>query len=733
MKKKILSVLLSTIMIVGMIPLSAVSAFAKENQRISVTYIDENGDEHTAENCIKMASSEAVDDFSFEAGEWYVVNGTYTVNNRIENNAPADNPAHLILGYGAVLNANMGIHNPEGKGLIIFTHSESVPGTLVADTPRKPVNFNSNAGIGGNSREAGGNLMICGGEISAIGGYTGGAGIGGGYGGNGGSITITGGTVTAIGGEADGGAGIGGGSYGGAGGNITITGGKVTAKGLTMSAGIGGGEDGTGGNITITGGEVIAQGSVAPAIGAGYDGANNGKFILGEGLDMFVGFSPKYCSYQIYQLYAYTLDYYVEIIGSPSYTVKHFKQNEDKTGYELAETETLTGHTGDKTTASFKWYDGFAPLVFNQQTIEKDGSTVVEIYYNKSMPSHEHTFSSDWSYDETKHWHMSNCGHSSITSDLAEHTYIEMEDGFGGITYTCSECGYTMPADKKVTGVTLDSNKEVLLIGDTVTLATTVLPDTAENKAVNWSSLDSDIATVSADGVVTAKSAGSTVITAETADGGYKGFCLIRVAGITPILNTTAAVDYDNGIISGIAPMLDNLDSFVETSEDSLTLAYSTETIGTGTIVNVVRNGEVIDAYTAVLFGDVNNDGIYDGTDAIIVNCLANGLLSREQVGEAVYMAADCNHDAVIDSLDIELLQQAGVLLASVDQSKSEAELMTSSAYVEYLNLIDQTVEDEQPTPEIEPARPEPLIFRIVNAIALIFWSVVNFFANLFD
>ena len=148
MKKKILSVLLSAIMIVGMIPLSAVSAFAEENQRISVTYIDENGDEHTAENCIKMASSEAVDDFSFEAGEWYAVNGTYTVNNRIENNAPADNPAHLILGYGAVLNANMGIHNPEGKGLIIFTHSESVPGTLVADTGTKLDSF-GHAQLGG--------------------------------------------------------------------------------------------------------------------------------------------------------------------------------------------------------------------------------------------------------------------------------------------------------------------------------------------------------------------------------------------------------------------------------------------------------------------------------------------------------------------------------------------------------------------------------------------------------
>lgn len=395
-----------------------------------------------------------------------------------------------------------------------------------------------------------------------------------------------------------------------------------------------------------------------------------------------------------------------------------------RTGYDFDGYYDLSG---------VKYYDanGKGAKVWNKT----DVSTVLIAIWN----AHEHTFSPEWTYDETKHWHEATCEHSNITSGLAEHTYFEMEDS-SGIYYTCSECGYSTAADKKASGVILNSNKEVLLIGDTFTLSATVLPVAAGNKTVSWSSLDSHIAAV-ADGVVTAKSAGSTVITAETDDGGYKDFCLIRVAGLIPIMNTTTAVDYDNGIISGIAPMLADLDSFVETSEETLTLAYSTDTIGTGTTVNVLRNGEVVDAYTTVLFGDVNGDGIYDGTDSIIVNCLANGLLSREQVGEAVYMAADCNHDDIIDAADVAILEQAGIILAGVDQTKSEAELMTDSAYVEYLNLIDQTVEtettdtaeDEPTAPGIEPARPEPLIFRIVNAIALAFWSIVNFFTNLFD
>ena len=156
--------------------------------------------------------------------------------------------------------------------------------------------------------------------------------------------------------------------------------------------------------------------------------------------------------------------------------------------------------------------------------------------------------------------------------------------------------------------------------------------------------------------------------------------------------------------------------------------------IGTGTkIVLKDSKGEIYDTAAVVVFGDVNGDGRYDGIDSVIVNCIANGLLSEKCVGTAVYTAADCNHDGTIDCADVVLLERAGLRLVCVNQCKSPEELMTDSAYVEYLNLIDQTVEDEPTAPEIEPARPEPLIFRIVNAIALVFWSAVNFFTNLFD
>ncbi len=171
-------------------------------------------------------------------------------------------------------------------------------------------------------------------------------------------------------------------------------------------------------------------------------------------------------------------------------------------------------------------------------------------------------------------------------------------------------------------------------------------------------------------------------------------------------------VDFENGFIYGISP-LSRVEKCIRTAE-TVNCFCDAQQVATGMTVSVYDSETDYGTYTFVLFGDVNGDGMYDGTDSIIVNCLANGLLSEAQVEEAVYMAADCNHDDVIDENDVALLEQAGVLLASVDQTKSEAELLeTNSAYVEYLNLIDQTVEtettdtveNEQPTPEIEPAR----------------------------
>lgn len=67
------------------------------------------------------------------------------------------------------------------------------------------------------------------------------------------------------------------------------------------------------------------------------------------------------------------------------YTVKHYQQNLDDNDYTLFDTELdKTGTTGEQTNAIAKNYEGFTAKQFEQQTIAADGSTVVEIRYDRN-------------------------------------------------------------------------------------------------------------------------------------------------------------------------------------------------------------------------------------------------------------------------------------------------------------------------------------------------------------
>ena len=66
------------------------------------------------------------------------------------------------------------------------------------------------------------------------------------------------------------------------------------------------------------------------------------------------------------------------------YTVRHFKQNIDRTPYTLAKTETLTGTTGTVSAAVAMTYIGFTADSFEQVPISADGTSVIDIYYDRN-------------------------------------------------------------------------------------------------------------------------------------------------------------------------------------------------------------------------------------------------------------------------------------------------------------------------------------------------------------
>lgn len=84
----------------------------------------------------------------------------------------------------------------------------------------------------------------------------------------------------------------------------------------------------------------------------------------------------------------------------------------------------------------------------------------------------------------------------------------------------------------EVTSVTLNKYTLNLEVGKTGKLSATVLPDSAANKSITWSSSNTDVASVISNGTVTAKKAGTAVITA-TAVNGKNASCTVTVTGGT--------------------------------------------------------------------------------------------------------------------------------------------------------------------------------------------------------
>ena len=68
-----------------------------------------------------------------------------------------------------------------------------------------------------------------------------------------------------------------------------------------------------------------------------------------------------------------------------SYTVIHWWENADDDEYAFHESETKTGLTGTEANAKAKSYEGFTAQPVAKKTIKGDGSTIVSVYYKRSV------------------------------------------------------------------------------------------------------------------------------------------------------------------------------------------------------------------------------------------------------------------------------------------------------------------------------------------------------------
>lgn len=173
---------------------------------------------------------------------------------------------------------------------------------------------------------------------------------------------------------------------------------------------------------------------------------------------------------------------------------------------------TLTGQTNIKSFTGVFKLTSSAPPIVNCYTVQKDDT--LGLYAEGSTVSFTAEQKSGKAFS----------GWTATGVTLDNETNAEISFTMPGNDVTLSTAYVTL-----VSGITLDKTELALTVGDTQTLAATILPSDAANKSVSWSSDKPSVATVDENGKVTAVAEGTAKITVTTVDGKKTADCAVTV------------------------------------------------------------------------------------------------------------------------------------------------------------------------------------------------------------
>jgi len=249
-------------------------------------------------------------------------------------------------------------------------------------------------------------------------------------------------------------------------------------------------------------------------------------------------------------------------------------------------------------------------------------------------------------------WRSSN---SEVATVDANGTVTAKRAGTAVITATSTNgksAGCTVTVSKKeipITEISLDKSSATLTEGETTTLTATVLPEnTTDSKSVSWSSSNSEVATVDANGTVTAKRAGTVVITATSTNGKTAG-CTVTVSRkeipITEISLDKSSATLTEGetttLVATVLPENTTYGKSVKWSSSNVAVAtvdlmgkVTAKSAGTAIITATSENGK-----TASCTVTVNKKDTYTGLRDVDGNWMyfENGNVNSDYAGLVNY------------------------------------------------------------------------------------------------
>ena len=240
------------------------------------------------------------------------------------------------------------------------------------------------------------------------------------------------------------------------------------------------------------------------------------------------------------------------------------------------------------------------PIAVEGITLDKTTATVEE----GATVTLTATVTPENATDKTVTWSTSNEAIATVSGGVvtgvkAGEVTITAKAGDKSATCTVTvTAATTEPEVVPVTGVTLNQTTVTLDIDQSITLTATVAPENATNKAVTWASDKTDVATVDANGKVTAVAAGTANITVTTQDGGKTATCVVTVNPATEPEDPTVVREW-------VSAQADFTDSAVSSYNGSKNTLPSDITVGRFTFAQGTYS-EGISSGLKVEYGNIN-------------------------------------------------------------------------------------------------------------------------------
>ena len=181
-----------------------------------------------------------------------------------------------------------------------------------------------------------------------------------------------------------------------------------------------------------------------------------------------------------------------------------------------------------------------------------------------------------------------------------------------------------------VTDIVLDIDNITLEIGNTFTLHCLVYPEDATNQEIQFYSKDENIAQVDSKGNITAINIGSTQIVAKSLDSGLEKTANIIVIDKIPddelyfddslviTANEISGLDYKSNTVSNIKNLI-TTDYEIKFLNKHNELLSDNNLIGTGSKLQILKDGNILFEYQFILYGDVNGDGKINSVDLLVL------------------------------------------------------------------------------------------------------------------